>query len=158
TTTVAPAGKVSVKGRVRKGLMLGPVSLQGLRLVGVGTVGREAAEIYRGRAWRIASASVAAPKSSTGASLRSARALDAVRSTRLKPSLAASLRRVRAALTERSSPASPTSPKAATSEGIATSENAETAARATARSAAGSPILRPPTTLQYTSWWPSGSP
>ena len=70
---------------------------------------------------------------------------------RLKPSLAASFRRRERWLTARSSPESPTSPMAARSSGSGTFWKLEATARARARSAAGSLMRMPPTTLTKTS-------
>ncbi len=71
---------------------------------------------------------------------------------RLKPSLAASLSRLESWLTARSSPERPISPTTARSAATGTSRKLEAMATATARSAAGSLTLSPPTTLTKTSW------
>src|SRR5262245_22011937 len=66
----------------------------------------------------------------------------------VKPSLAASLSRWSRWPTARTSPLSPTSPKLTRCSGIGVPERAETRAPATAKSAAGSVIRRPPATLR----------
>ena len=68
-----------------------------------------------------------------------------------KPSFAASLSRKPAWLTDRTSPASPISPNITVSAESGWSSAADIRAAATARSAAGSPMRRPPATLRYTS-------
>ena len=70
---------------------------------------------------------------------------------RLKPNLAASLSRASTRDTALTSPESPISPKTTVSGGTGTPLTDDIRAAATARSAAGSPIFRPPTTFRYTS-------
>ena len=65
-----------------------------------------------------------------------------------KPSFAASLRRASAWATGRTRPDRPISPKTTVSAGTGVSVSAETSAAATARSAAGSLMRRPPATFR----------
>src|SRR6185437_6003398 len=66
----------------------------------------------------------------------------------VKPSLPASLRRASACPTGRTSPERPISPKITVSAGTGRRLKAETSAAATARSAAGSAMRKPPATLR----------
>src|SRR5579871_1012316 len=70
----------------------------------------------------------------------------------VKPNFSASLRRCSVWPTALTSPPSPISPKITSPAGTGRSNREETSAAATARSAAGSPILSPPATFKYTSW------
>src|SRR5690606_15062984 len=81
---------------------------------------------------------------------RAARRL-AGRMARLKPSFAASLMRLSIWLTGRTSPDSPSSPKTTVPAGNGWLVREEMTAAATARSAAGSLMRRPPATFRYTS-------
>ena len=67
---------------------------------------------------------------------------------RVKPSLAASFKRTSGWLTGRTSPDRLISPKQAVPSGIGLSLIEDISAAATARSAAGSPMRRPPATLR----------
>src|SRR5260221_195233 len=69
-------------------------------------------------------------------------------SAAVKPSLPASLRRASAWPTGRTSPDRPISPKITVSAGIGRKLSADTSAAATARSAAGSAMRKPPATLR----------
>ncbi len=77
---------------------------------------------------------------------------------RLKPSLAASFKRLESCPTALSSPERPISPTMARSAATGVFLKLEAIAVATARSAAGSLIFRPPTTLTKMSWSESRNP